>query len=76
MWVIYKNPEDYESVKPFDGDIFVVRKWEILGSVCAPKERVGEPTVTLEAARMSLPPGCHNIGRMPDDIPSIVEVWV
>lgn len=78
MWVIYKNPDDYVTfLKPPPGtDVFVLRKWEVLGSVCAPKELIGQPVVSLEQARSLLPPGCHCIGRQPDDMPTIVEVWV
>lgn len=65
MWAVYENPSDFP-------DKFVVRRW-------AGKHPDSEPLAvanTLEEARAAVPKGLQNIGRMRDDDPVLVEVWL
>lgn len=71
-WVIYCNPDDYASIRPEDGDVFVVRRFEDL----APKELVGDPVFTIEEARAKVPCGTIRFARDATDAFSIVETWL
>lgn len=68
LWVIYDHPVDHP-------ESFVVRPQEVVAGQVVPgvAHRLAE---TLEDARASLPDGLFCLGRMPDDDPVIVEVWV
>lgn len=71
LWVIYEHPKDFP-------DHYVVRRWQLLGDVCAPKMDIeGSPALTLEEARAFVPNGASCIGRDPyNDDPVIKEVWI
>lgn len=68
LWVIYENPSDYPGR-------FVLRKTTVekgkmfICQNCTTYD-------TLEAARAAVPGNLANIGRMEQDDPCIVEVWV
>lgn len=68
MFVIYRKPKDYP-------DNYVVRLWEIEPLKVTPKELIGIKK-TLEEARILIPKGCKNIGRLEQDDPYIEEVWI
>jgi hypothetical protein len=68
LYVITKNPKDYPGK-------FVVRPQTVgqRGLLSYGEPIVGE---TLEEVRDALPPGLYNIGRMKNDDPVILEVWI
>jgi hypothetical protein len=68
MWAIYDHPLDL----PND---FVVRRWSVVGGEVIPEQSCFTEK-TLDEARARIPPGLFNLGRMPDDDPKIVEVWL
>lgn len=61
---VYKNPKDYPEK-------FVARLWNTNKPTNA--VIVGD---TLEDVRQGIPSSMFNIGRLPKDDPTIVEVWV
>lgn len=70
LYVIYRNPRDYPGK-------FVVREHAVTHDtgiviVDPPLAVVG----SLAAARNAVPAGLYNMGRMADDEPQIVEVWI
>lgn len=68
-FTIYNRPRDYpEEV--------VVRRWYIEPGKPVPDPIIWNISKTIEDARRSIPPGKHNIGRMPSDDSCIVETWV
>lgn len=71
LWVIYEHPKDYPGH-------YVVRRWQVLGPLCAPKTEIeGHPVLTLEEARGFVGKGTTCIGRDPyQDDPVIKEVWI
>lgn len=64
LYVIYERPADLP-------DGYLVRRW----FNTEPQETLGIAG-TLEEARKFLPPGVHNLGRMPKDDLCIKEVWI
>jgi hypothetical protein len=69
MFVIYERPSDFP-------ESYVVRRHVVEG---AGSRACTEPLCivpTLEAARAAIPRGVLNIGRLPEDEPEIVEVWI
>lgn len=68
MWTIYKSPADYPGV-------FVVRRCRIMADQIV-HDLSCLIADTLDIARAMVPEGLINLGRMPDDDPAIVEVWV
>jgi len=68
MWVVYDHPRDMP-------DYFIARLWEVeAGKTTATPILRAAPT--LDEVRAMLPHGLVNIGRMPEDEPQIVEIWV
>ena len=72
MYVLYNNPSDYPGK-------YVARRF-LVGDPAFPD---GIPdalplavTEFLEDARLAVPPGMYNIGRMDGDEQHIVEVWI
>ena len=70
MFVIYAHPRDFP-------DDFVIREHIVTrdGRQLAAAKLHGRG-MTLEYVRTLLPHGLKNIGRMHDDDPVIVEVWI
>jgi len=66
QWVIYDGPKDYP-------DKWVARRWVISSGEIVPGPAY--ICATLEAAREHVPPGFYNLGRQPQDSPTIKEVW-
>lgn len=74
LWVVYERPLDYP-------DGFVIRAHYVVrdtqGRTLTAVARVAHCVgPTLESVRRLLPPGLHPLGRMPNDEPQIVEVWI
>jgi hypothetical protein len=65
--VIYENPIDMPG--------YVVRKHIVTPTGSRPCIDFTKHD-TLDAARASLPPGLHNLGRDPSDERQIVETWL
>lgn len=78
MWVVYKNPLDVDETV-FEGrDRFLGVRWEITAGHV---ERTQQTILrdSLEAVREAVrtrEPDMGNFGRMQDDDPVIVEVWI
>lgn len=69
QYVIYDHPADHP-------DHFVVREWTIgKGPAPVPSDNF-ILAASLEEARTHIPEGLVQIGRMPNDDPVIVEVWI
>lgn len=68
MYVIYDKPADWPNG-------FVVRVWIVSRAIVVPGPVLGSDVATLEEARALVPVGHVNIGRNPEDDPTIVEVW-
>jgi hypothetical protein len=70
LWVIYDHPTDFP-------DHFVVRKWNRMGGSTTLAEGLNcWQACSLEEARRFIPPEAINIGRLKQDDPVIVEVWI
>lgn len=69
MFVIYDHPNDAP-------DGFVVRIWTVVDTMVMPGKLIAINLLDLAAARAYVPHGFVSIGRMPDDDPKIVEVWI
>lgn len=69
LLVIYEDPTDFPGR-------FVVRAHVVDGQGTRPKPDPEAIVDTLEQARKSVPFGKVNLGRMPEDDPKIVEVWL
>lgn len=73
QFVIYDHPTD-------EPDGYVIRQWIIRrqppGQAIKPIRGMALKGATLEAVRQAVPPDKVCIGRMPQDDPMIVEVWV
>lgn len=67
--VIYDRPADYPNG-------FLVRNWVIKAGMTIPGKVLGHSLATLDEARALVPEGMYCLGRMPDDEPQIVEVWI
>lgn len=66
QYVIYDSPKDYPGK-------WVARRWTIRhGQIIAGPAYICD---SLEAAREHVPFELFNIGRQPDDEPTIKEVW-
>lgn len=61
--MIYEKPADFPSS-------YVVRRFKIQAPI---GEAILAPT--LEEARLKVPRGLVNVGRMSGDLSAIVEVW-
>jgi hypothetical protein len=68
QWVIYDHPRD-------DPDHYVMRRWEIRGSLMIATADVAQAD-TLEEIRQAIPPGLYCLPRFAEDDPCIVEVWL
>lgn len=68
VWTIYERPSDHP-------DWFVVRCSKVTREGVMPSP-VASLAVDLEHARQAVPEGAVCIGRMPEDDPCIVEVWL
>lgn len=66
QFTIYDKPADFPMG-------MVVREWIV--SAAGPQPGRAWHVPTLERARALVPPGMYNLGRMPDDDPTIVETW-
>ena len=69
LYTIYKDPTDYPGHH-------VVREHKINDRLDVEISRLAYVCSTLEQARKAVPAGCLRLGRMPEDDPCIVEVWV
>lgn len=76
FFVIYNRPRDYPGG-------FMVRRWRVDPPISGtnrdvpqPMDVIGADLPTLEAARALIPWGLYNLGRMMEDDPRIVEVWI
>jgi hypothetical protein len=69
MYVIYERPLDYP-------DHYVVRRWAVFLGDLSPDAAPHAVTLTLEAARASIPHGMVALPRNADDEPQIVESWI
>jgi len=68
MYTIFQGPADYPGM-------FVLRKFLILPAKIYPAEIlcIGD---SLDVVREHVPYGAYNLGRMPEDDPTVVETWV
>ncbi len=70
MWTVFHDPLDYPGK-------FVVRGIEVhRGQEPVPDRKPLIVCDSIEAARKVIPEGAYRLGRMPDDEPQIVEVWL
>lgn len=69
MFVIYERPRDYP-------DGYVMRRWEIGGSVSPRPTDYFITGKTLEEVRRAVPPHCIRLHRHPNDETQIVETWI
>lgn len=67
IYVIHRNPRDGK---------FVLRRHQVTAAGEKPDREPMAVKETLHGARAALPLGMTCIGRMPEDDPSIVEVWL
>jgi len=69
QFVVYDNPSDYPGK-------FVVRGWTITAGHVQP-DTLCQLADDIDGARALVPDhlGLVNIGRQPEDDPTIVEVW-
>lgn len=67
-WVIYENPSDHP------GKFVLRRQFITAGAIYFDKEYW--TSEDLEPLRQRIPINCVNIGRMPQDVPCIYEVWM
>lgn len=70
QWVIYHNTTDFPG-------LYVARRW-FVGRGGIEPDATAYTCETLEQARDIVEqacPGAYNLGRAPDDDPTIVEVW-
>lgn len=69
LWVIYRHPIDFPQH-------YVVRPQTLVRGEMEPrKHQCGCLYTTLEEARRNMG-DLYNLGRHPDDVPTIVEVWI
>lgn len=70
LWVVYEHPEDFPNS-------YVVRRQYITRGSSVWVDRL--PVAVgpdLKSVRSVLPPGLYNLGRQPEDMPQIKEVWI
>jgi hypothetical protein len=65
IYAIYDHPFDYP-------DEFVCRVWHGMTA----ELKLFARGKTLAEVRAKLPRGVHNLGRLPEDDPKIVESWI
>jgi hypothetical protein len=68
LYVIYSRPTDYPHGFP-------VRRHVVVEGIVHARDLLGVGK-TLDEARRFVPAGMFNIGRVPNDDPVIVEVWI
>ena len=68
IWTVYQSPDDYPGK-------FVARRFDIRPGESRPTQDylIAE---TLESLRLQMPPGLTRVPRHPNDLPTIVEVWL
>lgn len=69
MYVIYAQPRDYP-------DAFICRRHMVRRGEVSVDQLLFAAGETLGEIRARLPGGLTNIGRKPDDVPAIAEVWL
>ena len=65
LFVVYRSPSDFPGK-------YVVRRW----LDCVPEHEPLRVCEQLDQARSAIPAGAANIGRMREDDPAILEVWL
>lgn len=68
IWTLFKQPSDFPRH-------YVMRKHFVTAGKTVPNQRC-ELFDSLAEARSRLPRGLHNLGRMEQDDPVIVESWI
>lgn len=67
-YVVYFNPSDFPGR-------YVMRGFACVDGEATPSA-IAISGETIEKVRAHIPEGLHRMVRMPDDDPTIVEVWI
>lgn len=69
QYIVYEHPRDYPQG-------YVVRAWHLVRGQTEPLPDPGSWKVaTLDLARAVIPDGMVNVGRLPGDDATVLEVW-
>jgi hypothetical protein len=69
LYTVYDHPKDFP-------DEYVIRRWDAYTYTPIDKEQPFARALTLDDIHAALPPAVYNLGRLEEDDPVIIEVWV